>query len=441
MIEKTVNIEALRENILKLKEISAKNSQKTEILSKKNKKTHKLRKRKYGCPPKFCAVVKANAYGHGYKEVCNGIADLVDYFAVANVKEALQVRALKLKKRILILGKVSQADLPTLIKKGIRLTVDSLQDVEFISTAAADLSKRAYVHIKVNTGMNRLGVKTPLQLQTLLTQISNYANITVEGVYTHFATADSDNSYKLKRQNAKFQAMLDVIDNKKIIAHASNSSAFLRSGKFCYDMVRVGLAMYGYTNSTKVALKPCLQVRAKVVKTQTLQKGESVGYGASFVATHRMQIAVVAIGYADGYARAYQNGVVLICGQKCPIVGRVCMDMLMCDITNLKLKTTYTCSGIFDNAVNKICDTLHITPTFGDEVMMLSFKSMIQKSFPRNYNLYKSVDDLFGVDPKLLSHATLLGSDGEEEITAQDLAKLSNTIEYEVLTNFNLLRE
>jgi len=451
MVEKEVNIEILRENIIKLKQASSvackqKNNKKCEISNKKREKNAKIdektkiKSKSNSKLPKFCAVVKANAYGHGYKQVCKGISDLVDFFAVANAVEALQVRDLKLRKPILILGKFNCADLPQLIKKGIRLTCDTLADVAEISEVATKLNKRAYVHIKINTGMNRLGVKTALQLQRLLREIDKCKLIKIEGIYTHFSTAESKNSYKLKRQNAKFLSALDLCRERKLIVHASNSVAFLKSNKYNYDMVRVGLAMYGYDNSHKMDVKPCLSVRAKIVKTQTLQKGESVGYGASFVATCDMQIAVVAIGYADGYVRAYEKGHVLICGQKCPIVGHICMDMLMCDITNLKIKKTFTCSSVFDSVVDTICDSMRIPRTNNDEMLMYSFKSMIDKVFPHNYNLYKTLDDVSGLDPARPLFATILGTDGAEQISARDLAHLSNTIEYEALTTFNLLR-
>ena len=338
-----------------------------------------------------------------------------------------------------MLGKFESCDLELLISKGIRLTVDTLSDVESIKNACIKLNKKAFVHIKLNTGMNRLGVKTNLQLSTLLNKIDQCSYINIEGIFTHFATAESKNSYKLKRQNAKFLSMLELVKDRKLIVHASNSCAFLKSNKYCYDMIRVGLAMYGYDNTQSVSVQPCLNVRAKVVRTQTLQKGETVGYGVNFTAPTDMQIAVVGIGYADGVARAYEKGYVLICGQKCKIVGHICMDMLMCDITNLSVKKAFTCSGIFDKVVDDMCENLNIQPDSKDEMLMFSFKSIIDKVFPHNYNLHKTLDDLNGVNDSQL-FATVLGCDKEEEITAKQLADYSNTIEYEVLTNFNLAR-
>ena len=253
MIEKNVDINAIRQNIIKLKNLS---------------------------PKLFCAVVKANAYGHGI-EICQGIEDLVDFFAVANAKEAIQIKRLKIHKRVLILGKCNYVDLPNLIKKGIRLTVDTIDDVAHIITMAMSMHKRAYVHIKINSGMNRLGVKSKNELKNIYDTLKQCPYVKIEGIYTHFATADNKNSYKLKRQNAKFLSMLSVIpqsDLKKMIIHASNSSAFLKSSKYAYDMVRVGIAMYGYDQVDKVKLSPALELKAKIVKTQNVKCGETIGY-------------------------------------------------------------------------------------------------------------------------------------------------------------------
>ena len=313
MIEKNIDINVIRQNIMKLKKLS---------------------------PKLFCAVVKANAYGHGV-EICREIEDLVDFFAVANAKEALQIKKLKIHKRILILGKCSYTDLPNLIKKGIRLTVDTIDDVAHIITMAMSMHKRAYVHIKINSGMNRLGVKSKSDLKNIYDTLKQCPYVKIEGIYTHFATADNKNSYKLKRQNAKFLAMLSVIpqsDLKKMIIHASNSSAFLKSSKYAYDMVRVGIAMYGYDQVDKVKLSPALELKAKIVKTQNVKCGETIGYDAEFVAPQDMTIAVVAMGYADGFMRAYKKGYVLINGTRCKIVGKICMDMFMCDVTHLCVK-------------------------------------------------------------------------------------------------------
>lgn len=310
MIKKLVDIKRLRENIIALKGVSQ---------------------------VKFCAVVKANAYGHG-AWICKAIDDIVDFFAVAKYSEAMELVRQKVHSKILILGKVDYENLHNLIRNGVRLTVDNVDDVMHIEAIASALKKRAYVHIKINTGMNRLGVKIKSEFLQVYNLIKSCKHIIVEGIYTHFATADCKNSFKLKKQNAKFQAILEQIPQEEregIILHASNSSAFLKSSKYKYDMIRVGIAMYGYDQTHKIPLRPALTIRAKIVKTITLQKGESVGYGAEFVAPHDMTIAVVAMGYADGYLRAYNAGYVLINGQRAKIVGRICMDMFMCDITNI----------------------------------------------------------------------------------------------------------
>ncbi len=459
MIVKSVNIDNIRSNIIKLKSI---------------------------CKTKFCAVVKANAYGHGL-EICQGINDLVDFYAVATKDEALKIKKMKLHKKILMLSKFDYNDLTLLIKNQIRLTVDSLDDVVHIVSTAISMHKKVYVHIKINTGMNRLGTKSKSEFLEIYNALKSCEYCKVEGIFTHYATAESKNSYKLKRQNAKFLSIINQIPHKelkKIIVHSSNSSGFLKSSKYAYDMVRVGIAMYGYDQTDKLELKPALNIKAKIVKVVDIKKGESVGYGAEFIAPTDMKIAVVAMGYADGFIRQYKNASVLIQGQRCKIVGRICMDMFMCDVTHLYLSHTQKPDFDIKNQINSQNisdnDTKH---NFMDEINEL-FKGKSSETLYINndtiYKLFKDIDsnnnDLFNLLPlgKILQnilstiqdsledfnlddsnsnlstqtnkfdlvgeYATVLGQDGGQMITAKELAQIANTIEYEVLTNFNLLR-
>ena len=537
MIAKFVNIDNIRDNIIKLKSFSK---------------------------AKFCAVVKANAYGHGI-EICRGINDLVDFYAVATAKEALTVKKMRLKKKILLLSKFDYKDLNALIKNQIRLTVDTLDDVAHIVSTAIANKKKAYVHIKINTGMNRLGIKSKSEFLEIYNTLKTCEYVKIEGIYTHYATAESKNSYKLKRQNAKFLSMINLIppkELKKIIVHCSNSAGFLKSSKYAYDMVRVGIAMYGYDQTEKLELKPALTIKAKVVKVQDVKKGESVGYGAEFVAPCDMKIAVVAMGYADGFLRQYKDGYVIIKGQKCKIVGRICMDMFMCDVTHLYLNSLNQFKGnknsndnAFNNceAKNEINENLtsnencndkklndeqntnkiyNQSNSFLDEFLQKTFdefneqsnkdsftfenivsenkdceeneKTQSKHSFMNDFSNFfeKNVDETLFVNNdiiyKLLKSsnsddgnifdfvplsdilqnilqtikgslkdltenleneqrnnqkaskvvnfdlvdewATILGQDGSVCITAKDLANLTGTIEYEVLTNFNNLR-
>ncbi len=447
MIRKNVNINNIRHNIIKLKSVNN---------------------------AKFCAVVKANAYGHGI-EICQDIQDLVDFFAVATVQEALNIKKLKIKNNILLLSKFNYGDLESLIKNHIRLTVDNLDDVAHIISTAMSLHKKVYVHIKINTGMNRLGVKTKKEFLEIYNTLKSCNLIKIEGIYTHFATAENKNSYKLKRQNAKFLSIINTLPKKvlnKIIIHASNSSGFLKSSKYAYDMVRVGIAMYGYDQTNKLELKPALNIQAKIVNVIDIQEGETVGYGGEFVAKSDMKIAVVAMGYADGFIRAYKDGYVIFEGQRCKIVGRICMDMFMIDVTHLfnhsqsnideknkqnenKHNFMDDISGLFDNNTQSIFmsnDTIYKlfkSQNFLDEsfIEMLpiekiinSVVSYIKSNIDNLENDKENETKLHNNNEIIGKWVTILGQDGEEIITARELAKLSNTIEYEVLTNFNMIR-
>lgn len=448
MIEKKCNITAIKENIRKLRE---------------------------NCTSKFCAVVKANAYGHGI-EICKELAHEVDFFAVANVEEAMSICSLNVEKPILILGKTHPTQLYDLVKNDIRLTVDSIDDLYHLEATAKSLQKKALIHLKLNTGMNRLGIKTTNELQKFLELLNQCESIELEGIYTHFATADCCKQ-KLEKQNAKFKKMLSILtfeERKNLIIHASNSSAFLQSKKFCYDMVRVGIAMYGYDQTHKLNLTPALTLQSQIVKVFKIQKGETIGYDNFFKADKSMWVAVVPVGYADGFSRDYEKGYVLIKGKRAKILGHICMDMFMCDVTEqMKEQTkenpkpdyqsktfyfekTFTphCNEetIFKN--NVIFKLLHsdVSKDINSEnkttiTQLLPienfFKNILQKIAEMTKNMECEIKKHpFPPTKSLVGEmVTLLGKNQNEELTARDLANWSNTIEYEVLTNFNLCRE
>ena len=453
MIKKSVNIEKIRNNIKKLKSI-AKN--------------------------KFCAVVKANAYGHGI-EICKNIVDLVDYFAVATKGEAFQLNEFKLNKPILLLGKVSQKDFATLIENEISLTVDNEEDIYHLECIATTLNKQALVHLKYNTGMNRLGFKSEDEFLKTYNLIKQCKYVKLQGIYTHFLSHDEN---ILKKQNTLFNKIISLIpseEKKKLIIHASNSTAFLISKDYAYDMVRVGLAMYGYDETNKLDLEPALQIESKIIKTFKIEKGETIGYNASFEAKQDMIVAVISMGYADGLCRSYEKGYVLIKGKKAKIVGHICMDMFMCDITNI-VKNDINIENI---AIKTFSFSKNNDIDFLNNIFSQNDYKETQTTFLKNntiYKLYNNANEsdinIFDLIPmqKFLSqltnllkdnmekiieqeslqndkqelgkkggsineeYATILGKNGNKSITAKTLAKLSNTIEYEVLTNFNLCR-
>ena len=286
---------------------------------------------------KFCAVVKADAYGHNMTAFSPKIESEVDFFGVTTFGEALILRNANIKKPILIMGKCDSAS--ECIEYDLTISCISLKHIKTLAEKAK--GKALNIHIKYNSGMNRLGVKT---VQDVLA-IINYAksnNIKVCGFFTHFATGFCDADF-LNYQNKNFAKIIKTVKKHlpDIIIHAANTPACFVTKKCCYDMVRIGLGMYGYADlppgySRPVKVSPVLTITAKIVQIINIKAGERVGYGNLFIADKPMKVGVVGIGYADGVKKANTNGEVYVNGQKTYIIGSVCMDMLTVDLTNIK---------------------------------------------------------------------------------------------------------
>lgn len=277
-------------------------------------------KKKSGCK-KFCAVVKANAYGHGIENIVPILKDYVNYFAVATFNEALQVKSIEKNVPILVLSPEIQPK----IEKGIELAVASEQDVLKLENQ----KKNVFVHLKLNSGMNRFGLNVA-GAKKVLSLIKTCKFVKLKGVFTHFHSAE--NKKLLNAQNANFRKMLSQLDlPENIIIHASNSQAALAG--VCCDMCRCGIGIYGFGNKN---LKPVLEIKSKLVCVREVEKGDFVGYSGGFVAPKKMKVGTIKIGYADGFLREFNFGSVSVLNKKCKILGNICMDCLFCDLTNAK---------------------------------------------------------------------------------------------------------
>lgn len=279
---------------------------------------------------KIMAMVKANAYGHNYKIVCNILKKYINYFGVANEVEAIKLRKYLKNKSIVVVGKTK--DFKALILNEIEITVDEIGELYKINQISKKLNKKAYVHIAINTGMNRIGVKNTTQFKRLLNYISLRKNIVLKGVFTHFFDADS------KRSN--FYKQMEVFESFINIAQSQSNNLLIHvGGSYCLNytlpkwvnMVRVGLFLYGYGNKN---LKKVMTIKSRVIKITNVKSGGYVGYGKTRLKQDKT-IALVPIGYADGINRCLSNkAYVKINGKNCKIIGKICMDMFMCDITN-----------------------------------------------------------------------------------------------------------
>lgn len=328
---------------------------------------------------KMAAVIKTDGYGHGAVPIAR-MAEKYDYiwgFAVAAFSEASELRAAGIQKPILILGYTFEEDYAAMAEQGVRPTVFTLEMAQKFSAAAAELGICTPVHAAVDTGMSRIGVSDDEDgLETVL-RISALPNLALEGVFTHFARADEADKSCARTQLARFEAFCGGLEERGLhgfLRHCSNSAGIMELPEANMDMVRAGISIYGIYPSGEMdrsfLLRPAMELKSHVVCLKTIEKGTPVSYGGTFTAPERMRVATVPVGYGDGYPRSLSGkGYVLIRGRKAPILGRVCMDQFMVDVT--------------------------------------------------------------GIDAEMLDEVTLLGRDGEAQITLEDLDAQSGRFPYE----------
>ena len=298
---------------------------------------------------RFLGVVKADAYGHGAVPVSRQLVDLgADYLAVSNMEEAVQLRRSYIRLPILILGYTPAFYAEDMVDMGIRQEVHSLEYAEQLSEALAGTGKRLKVHIKLDTGMSRLGFFAYENEQTLdqIRRIAAMPGMLLEGVVTHFPVADSlteTDQAETKLQFERFTAMVRALGDAGVsfkLRHCCNSAATLLHPEYALDMVRPGIATYGVSPSEELAgrfdLRPLMSLRTTVSQIRPFAADVGVSYGGTYVTPEPRTIAVLAIGYADGLARSLSNRVsFLLRGRRVPVVGRICMDMCMVDVTEV----------------------------------------------------------------------------------------------------------
>ncbi len=326
------------------------------------------------------AVVKADAYGHGMLPIVQALtAAGADAFAVATCDEALELRQNGVRLPILVLGAATEGDLEELIMNDIAFTVWYSGQLEEIRRCPAVKKKKARVHLKIDSGMARLGVREDDALLGMLSIFREAPELFFEGVFTHFATADEEDEQYFRMQVERFEHALSLVRAMGFspVVHAGNSAVTLHSPRFHYDMVRPGYALYGYDPGPGDVgvLEPAMRWTTQIVNLKWIGPDEGVSYGVTYRTDRDTLVATIPVGYADGYRRAIGNtGYVLVHGRRAPVIGRVCMDQTMIDVT-----------GIANVAIR-------------DEVV-------------------------------------LLGRQGKDQITANEMAAWQETIGYEVLCN------
>jgi len=291
--------------------------------------------------PGIIAVVKANAYGHGAPDVALALERAgAGMVACADIEEAMVLRAAGARGRILVFGALSLSALDGIFEHNLTPTLSSPMAARAVQAAAAGRGVRVACHLKIDTGMNRLGFRHD-NLDRTMPAIAASANLDVEGVFTHFATADAPpGDHVFAQQQARFAAALGRLALHGIrprVVHAANSAAILASAETRFDMVRPGLLLYGVSPNGRapgLALRPVMHLESRVTAVKGVRAGESAGYGARFTADRPTTLAIVPAGYADGLdARMAGTCDVLVRGRRAPIVGSVCMDMILVDVT------------------------------------------------------------------------------------------------------------
>ena len=340
------------------------------------------------------AVVKADGYGHGDVAVAKAVAQKVTGYAVATLDEAVNLRENGVKKPILVLGYVDPYEFDILVSHEITATVFDVETAQLLADAARVQKKQAHCHIKVDTGMRRIGLEPDENGIAIVKQFTALKELSADGIFTHFAASDETDKTSAEHQFKLFTDFTGRLEKEGIhftYRHCANSAAVIDMPQVDLDMVRLGIAMYGMYPSDevkkeKVELFPALDLKSHVTMVKEIPAGEKVSYGGTFTTTRTTKLATVSVGYGDGYPRALSSkGYVLVRGQKAPIVGRVCMDQMMVDVTDIENVTRadiVTLIGKDGDAEITVEEIAALAGTFNYE-----FVCDLGKRIPRSYYL------------------------------------------------------
>lgn len=341
---------------------------------------------------KLMAVIKADGYGHGAVPLAKVLDPLADAYGVAILEEGIELRQAGITKPILILGYLPDTLYRSMIEYDMMTAVYTEEMAYALSKAAQDMGKPAKIHIKLDTGMSRIGFLPGEESLESIRQIAGMPGIQIEGCFTHFARMDEADKTKAKEQFRRFMEFTAQIEEAGVtlpVRHASNSAGIIEMPQVHLDMVRDGISIYGLYPSGQVAkhrlpLTPAMQWKSVVSYVKTLPAGIEIGYGGTYTTQRETRVATIPVGYADGYPRALSNrGYVLIHGQKAPILGRVCMDQFMVDVTEIAgvhIKTPVTLFGRDGDAVLPVEEVADMSGSFNYE-----FVCDVGKRVPRVY--------------------------------------------------------
>lgn len=296
---------------------------------------------------KIMGVIKTDGYGHGSVPIAHMLEqmDFIWGFATATVEEAYELRQAGIRKPLLVLGYTFPYCYERLAEEEIRPAVFRRDSLEQLQAAAARTGKKIKLHIKVDTGMNRIGITPDEEGLKFIDALQGCKELEVEGIFTHFARADEMDKSNAEKQLERFKSFIAVSEERLGYSipfkHCSNSASILEMRQADMDLVRAGIVIYGLYPSDEVSrsaaeLKPALSLYSRIVYIKTIYRGDSVSYGGTFTAERQMRVATVPVGYGDGYPRSLSGkGYVLICGKPAPILGRICMDQFMVDVSDI----------------------------------------------------------------------------------------------------------
>ena len=315
-----INLEAIKSNIIQVK-------------SRLNMNT------------RLMVIVKADAYGHGAVEVSKVLENgMVDAYGVAIIEEAIELRKSGITKPILILGYTPKEQFDLVVKYDVMQTVYQYDMAKELSREAKSQGKRVNIHIKIDTGMSRLGFCDTNESIEIIKEIACLEGLNIDGIFSHFAKADEKDDSSVKRQIDRFDRFTKLLEEEGVhipIRHISNSAGMIGFSQAQYDMVRCGIVTYGIYPSEDVDhntfdLTPAMELKSHVIYIKEVEEATGISYGSTFVTKSRTKVATIPIGYADGYSRNMSNiGKVIIRGQYSPIIGRICMDYFMVDVTDI----------------------------------------------------------------------------------------------------------
>lgn len=375
-----INLDHLKHNLLEVRRIIKKNTM-------------------------ICAVIKADAYGHGAKEIVNTLIDNgADRFAVATLSEGIQLRRSGVKLPIMIFGYTPVEYWEKVLQYNLIQTIYTLEQARALSEFTSSSNQKIKIHLKIDTGMSRLGFIIGPDTLDKVKEVCQLPGLEVEGIYTHFAVADeTDKTYTYEQFN-RFMELIAQLerDGFKIpIKHASNSAAIIELPEMNLDMVRPGIMLYGlypsrFVDHERVNLKQVMTLKAKAAQIKELPPNQGISYGLIYHTKERQKIMTLPIGYADGFTRLLTNQAqVIVAGKKAPVVGRICMDQLMVDVTGIDVEMGQEVIIISDdseigNTVDQLAEKLQ---TINYEIVCMIGRR-VPKAYMENNNLLQVRDSL-----------------------------------------------